>query len=101
MEFLTARLPILDTVYAMADNRGIMTTDVHKIADEVKALSEEDFEEFLDWLTAYSLEIDDEWDKEIERDAQPGGRLDAVLERVRRDIAEGKTRPLDDFIDNA
>ena len=26
-------------------------------------------------------------DQEIERDSQPGGRLDAVLRRVRRDIA--------------
>ena len=78
-----------------------MTTGVHKIVDEVKALSEEEFEEFLDWLTRYSLELEDEWDKEIERDAEPGGRLEAVLGRVRKDIAEGKTRPLDEFFDNS
>ena len=92
---------MLDTGYAMADNRAIMTTDVHKIAEQVKALSEQELEEFLDWLARYSLELTDAWDKEIERDAQPGGRLDAVLGRVRKDIAEGKTRSLDEFIDYA
>jgi len=69
-----------------------MTTDVHKIAEQVKALSEKELEEFLDWLARYGLELTDAWDKEIERDAQPGGRLDAALGRVRKDIAEGKTR---------
>ena len=90
-------LLILDAGYGMADNGSIMTTDVHKIAEQVKALSEEEFEEFLDWLARYGLELTDAWDKEIERDAQPGGRLDAVLGRVRKDIAEGKTRSLDEF----
>jgi hypothetical protein len=59
----------------------------------VKALSEQELEEFLDWLARYGLEFTDAWDKEIERDAQPGGRLDAALGRVRKDIAEGKTHP--------
>ena len=38
----------------------------------------------------------DRWDKDIERDSQPGGRLDAVLSRVREDIAAGRTKPLDE-----
>jgi hypothetical protein len=43
----------------------------------------------------------DDWDKEIERDSQEGGRLSSVLMRVRADIASGKTRPLDEVIDDS
>ncbi|MFH1744232.1 MAG: hypothetical protein ABIH23_34960, partial [bacterium] len=39
----------------------------------------------------YELELSDEWDKEIERDSQEGGRLGDVLKRVRADIAAGRT----------
>ena len=66
-----------------------MTSTVEKIADEVKALPEKELDEFLSWLADYELEHPDRWDKEIERDSQAGGRLDAVLKRVRGDIAAG------------
>ena len=42
----------------------------------------------------------DSWDAEIARDSQPGGRMRRILDRVRRDIAEGTTKPLDEVIDN-
>lgn len=77
-----------------------MTTRVERIADEVKALPRGEREEFLSWLADFELEQSDDWDKEIARDAQPGGRLDRVLKRVRRDIAEGRTKPLDEVLDN-
>jgi hypothetical protein len=78
-----------------------MTVTVEKIADEVKALPEKELDEFLSWLADYELAHPDRWDKEIERDSQPGGRLDAVLNRVRGDIAAGRTKPLDEIIDNS
>ena len=78
-----------------------MTVTVEKIANEVKALPEKELDEFLSWLADYELAHPDHWDKEIERDSQPGGRLDAVLERVRGDIAAGRTKPLDEVIDNS
>ena len=77
-----------------------MTATVQKIAGEVQALPEKELGEFLAWLADYELAHPDRWDKEIERDSQPGGRLDAVLKRVRSDIAAGRTKPLDEVIDN-
>ncbi len=78
-----------------------MTATVEKIADEVKALPGNELDEFLSWLAEYELAHPDRWDKEIERDSQPGGRLNAVLERVRGDIAAGRTRQLVEVIDNS
>jgi hypothetical protein len=87
-----------------ADRYGIvdmnMKAAVKKIAAEVRALPEQEFDEFLSWLADYELANTERWDKEIERDSQPGGRLDAVLARVREDIVAGRTRPLDEVIDD-
>jgi hypothetical protein len=77
-----------------------MTTTVQRIADEVLSLRETEREELLSWLADYELAHPDGWDKAIERDSLPGGRLDAVLSRVREDIAAGKTKPLDEVINN-
>ena len=78
-----------------------MTATVEKIAEQVKALPERELDEFLSWLADYEQEHSDEWDKEIERDFQSGGRLSSVLNRVRGDIAAGRTKPLGEIIDNA
>lgn len=78
-----------------------MTATVQKIAVEVQALREREFDEFLSWLTDYELEHPDHWDQKIARDSQPGGRLDAVLKRVQTDIAEGRTKPLDEIINDS
>jgi len=78
-----------------------MTVLVERIANEVKALSEKELDEFLSWLAEYELALPDRWDKEIERDSQPGGRLDAVLTRVREDITAGRSKPLDEVIDDS
>ena len=78
-----------------------MTSTVEKIAEEVKALPKKELEEFLSWLAGYELTHSDSWDKQIERDSQPGGWIDAVLRRVRGHIADGRTKPLDEVIDNS
>lgn len=78
-----------------------MTTTVQRIADEVMALPEAELDEFLSWLADYGLAHPDRWDKEIELDCRSGGRLDAVLKRVRGDIDAGRTKPLDEVIDNS
>jgi len=78
-----------------------MTAKVQKIVDQVKALPQHEREEFLSWLADFELEHSDDWDDEIARDAQPGGRLEGVLKRARRDIAEGRTKPLDEILDNS
>ena len=78
-----------------------MTTKVEEIAKQVKALPDAEREEFLSWLADFEAAHSDDWDKEIARDSQPGGRLEGVLERVRKDIAEGRTKALDEVLDNS
>ena len=75
-----------------------MTTMVEKIAQQVKALPKKELDEFLSWLADYELELSEEWDNEIEQDSRKGGRLNSVLERVRSDIAAGRTKALDKIV---
>ena len=72
-----------------------MTASVEKPAKEVRALAPDERDQFLDWLAEFGAGQMDEWDREIERDASPGGRLQSLIDRARRDIAAGKTKPLD------
>ncbi|MBN1255871.1 MAG: hypothetical protein JXA50_11405 [Deltaproteobacteria bacterium] len=78
-----------------------MKATVKKLAEQVKALPEGELDEFLSWLEEYEMGHPDEWDKEIEQDSQDGGPLSSVLNRVRTDIASGKTKPLDEVLDNS
>jgi hypothetical protein len=78
-----------------------MTASVQKLAEQVKALADNELDEFLSWLGEYTFEHEDEWDREIKRDSQPGGQLDSVLKRVHEDIAAGRTKCLDEVIDNS
>ncbi|MBI2884223.1 MAG: hypothetical protein HYY11_10040 [Candidatus Methylomirabilis oxyfera] len=78
-----------------------MTTNVEKIVEQVKALPEKELDEFLSWLAEYELQHEDEWDEQIAKDFRPGGRLEAVLDRARKDIVEGRVEPLDEIIDNS
>lgn len=77
-----------------------MTTTVRKLAEQVRSLPAKEFGEFLSWLAVYELEHPDEWDKEIERDSRPGGRLEGVLKQVQENISAGRTKPIDEIIDN-
>ncbi len=70
-----------------------MTSKVQRITEQVEALPEEELDEFLSWLADYELKHADDWDREIEQDAQPGGRLDRVLTKVRKDVADYPTLP--------
>jgi hypothetical protein len=36
----------------------------------------------------------------MDRDSQPGGRLHDLIDRARADIAAGRTKPLDEVLDN-
>ncbi len=42
----------------------------------------------------------DVWDRQIEDDAK-SGRLDHILGEVEADITSGKTKPLDEVLDNS
>jgi S-adenosylmethionine:diacylglycerol 3-amino-3-carboxypropyl transferase len=77
-----------------------MTTRVEQIAEQVKSLLLSEREELLAWLAEFELGQVDAWDAEIAQDSLPDGRMQHVLDRVRRDIAEGRTKPLGEVIDN-
>ncbi len=77
-----------------------MTNRVAQIAEQVKSLPLSEREELFDWLADLALGQQDGWDEEITRDSQLGGRMERVLDRVRRDIAAGRTKPLGEVIDN-
>jgi hypothetical protein len=78
-----------------------MTAAVEKLASEIQGLSQEELGQFLSWLAQYQAEQMDQWDRQIERDSSPGGRLQSVLDRVRKDISAGRTKPLDEVLDDA
>jgi hypothetical protein len=77
-----------------------MTARVEQIAEQVKSLPMSEREELLSWLAEFELAREDAWDADIARDSEPGGRMQHVLDRVRREIADGRTRPLDEVIDD-
>ena len=77
-----------------------MTSKVEKIVKQVKALPEEEMDEFLSWLADYEIKIADDWDRQIEEDVKTG-RFDPVLKKVRDDIAQGRTKPLDEILDHS
>lgn len=90
-------IPAVAFPTAATDN-GSMTTKVQEIAEQVRALPKPQREEFLSWLAEFELSEADDWDAEIDRDVRPGGRLDQMLQRVRADVAEGRTRSLDEVL---
>ena len=48
-------------------------------------------------LAAWMAERDrTQWDAELERDFAPGGAGTELLERVKRDVREGRSRPFSD-----
>ena len=77
-----------------------MKTRVDQIAEQVKSLLLSEREELLAWLADFELGQVDAWDEKIARDSQPGGRMQRVIDRVRGDIAQGRTKPLGEVIDN-
>ena len=91
----------LDSEDLMREHCGVVTATVEKIADEVRSLRETELDDFLSWLVDYELAHPERWDEELERDSQPGGRLDTMLKRVRGDIAAKRTKPLDEVVNNS
>ena len=70
---------------------------VAEIIDAVKQLNDEAKGEFLEKLAG--VDFDDEWDRQIEADAK-AGRLDFLWADAKKEIAEGRTRPLDDLVND-
>jgi hypothetical protein len=71
-------------------------SSVQEIEVAIEGLPRQDFLDLVDRLRNRHA---DEWDRQIEEDALTG-RLDSLWDEARREIAEGKTRPLDEILDN-
>jgi hypothetical protein len=70
---------------------------VVEIIDAVKNLDEQEKGEFLEKLT--EIDFDDAWDRQIEADAR-AGRLDHLWQQALEDIEAGRTKPLDEILND-
>ena len=71
---------------------------VNEIIEAVKELSEQEKGEYLDRLMQIAFE--DAWDRQIEADAK-AGRLDHLWQQALEDIEAGRTKPLDEVLNNS
>jgi hypothetical protein len=74
--------------------REFMT--VEDIKEVIVGLPEEDRHSLAAWI----IDLDyDEWDKQMVRDFSPGGRGAAWASRVKQQIADGQSRPMQEGFD--
>jgi hypothetical protein len=64
---------------------------VDSIKEAIAALPIQERRALASWLNEFEY---DAWDKQMVRDFSPGGQGAALVERVKREIADGKTTPL-------
>jgi len=70
---------------------------VLEIIEAVKKLPDPEKAEFLARLT--EVDFDDAWDRKIEIDAK-AGKLDRLWSEALKDIEAGRTKPLDEVVNN-
>jgi len=66
---------------------------VEGIKAAIEQLSEADRRKLADWFEEMEEQA---WDKQIEQDFSPGGRGMPLLAELERELAEGKTRPMEE-----
>lgn len=66
---------------------------VESIKRAIESLPADQRQSLAQWLNELSY---DEWDRQMVADFSPGGRGAALVERVKREVAEGRTA---DFAD--
>ena len=71
---------------------------VSEIIEAVKSLDVEEKGEFLTRLS--EVDFDDAWDRQIATDAQ-AGRLDHRWQQALEDIQAGRTKPLEEVLNDA
>ena len=69
---------------------------IAEIQNEITKLSQPERRELADWLAEIEA---DAWDAQIEEDIK-AGRLDHLIAQAEADIAAGRTKPLDEVLDN-
>ena len=66
---------------------------VEALKDAIAGLPAEERHSIATWLNDLDY---DAWDRQMVEDFSPGGRGMALVERVKRQIAEGKARPMEE-----
>ena len=69
---------------------------VAKIQAEIEELTHAEQRELAQWFAKMQA---DAWDAQIEEDIQ-AGRVDHLISQAEADIAAGRTKPLDEVLDN-
>ncbi len=70
---------------------------IAEIQTEITKLSQPERRELADWLAEIEA---DAWDAQIEEDIK-AGRLDHLIAQAEADIAAGRTKPLDEVLDES
>jgi hypothetical protein len=71
---------------------------VEAIKEAITGLHADERQSLAFWLN--ELEYD-AWDRQMVRDFSPGGRGEALVEKVKREIAEGRAIPFDEGSERA
>ena len=71
-------------------------SSVAQIQTEIQKLTPAERRELEDWFAEIQA---DAWDAQIEEDIK-AGRLDHLIGQAEADIAAGRTKPLDEILDN-
>ncbi len=61
---------------------------VEEIERAIQSLPQQQAWRIANWLNAY---LDDDWDREMKRDAQPGGKLDRYIAKIKEEVKAGKS----------
>lgn len=69
---------------------------VTEIQAEIQKLSPSEQRQLAEWFAEIQA---DAWDAQIEEDVK-AGRLDHLIAQAEADIAAGRTKPLDEVLDN-
>jgi hypothetical protein len=67
-------------------------TTVEEIEAAIAKLPKEDFDRLSAWIIQ---KYQTDWDRQIEEDSESGA-LDSLIREISNDIAQGRTRPLDE-----
>jgi hypothetical protein len=66
---------------------------VEAIKEAIAALPENDQQSLAAWL---NLQTMDDWDRQMQRDFSPGGKGTQFREQIKREIAQGPLRPIEE-----
>ena len=66
---------------------------IEAIKEAISALSDPDLDSLAEWI--YESAYDD-WDSQMVRDFSPGGAGMGLVDKLKREMVEGKTSPMED-----